>query len=81
MLLLHLLGGDNSLLVNFALGHLATGLVLLLLLLLGLALLLGALARAGVNAGLVAVALPNSSTHGGAGIGDACPNAGLLSLQ
>ena len=69
------------------LGHLASRFVLLLLLLLLLlmililALLLGALARGGVNAGLVAVALPHTSAYGGAGVGDACPDAGLLPFQ
>lgn len=83
LLLLHLLGGDDCLLINFTLGHLATrlALLLLLLLLLVLALLLGALAGAGVNAGLVVVALPHPSAHGGARVGDACPDAGLLSFQ
>lgn len=79
LLLLHLLGGDYCLLINFTLGHLPTGFALQLLVILSL--LLGALARACVNAGLVAVALPRSSTYGGTGIGDACPDAGLLSLQ
>lgn len=79
LLLLHLLGGDYCLLINFTLGHLPTGFALQLLVILSL--LLGALARACVNAGLVAVALPRSSTYGGTGIGNACPDAGLLSLQ
>lgn len=83
LLLLHLLGGDHCLLVNFTLGHLGSGLALLLLLLLVLilALLLGAPAGAGVHAGLVVVALPGACAHGGAGIGDSCPNAGLLAFK
>lgn len=78
VLLLHLLGGgDHRLLVNFTLGHLAARLALLVLVLV----LLGALAGAGVNTGLVVVSLPSTCAHGGAGIGDACPDAGLLTLQ
>lgn len=61
LLPLHLLGGDHRLLVDFALGHFAGRLALLLLILL-FALFLGALAgAAGVNAALVAVALPSTS--------------------
>ena len=76
LLLLHLLGGDNCLLIRFT-GHLATRLALLLLIFLSL--LLGGLA--GVNAGLVAVALPSPGTYGRARIGDARSNAGFLSFQ
>lgn len=78
LLLLHLLGGDHRLLINFTLGHLASGLVLLVLV---LALPLGALAGAGVSTGLVVVALPRTCAHGWAGIGDPCPDAGLLPFQ
>lgn len=80
LLLLHLLGGDHRLLVNFTLGHLGPGLALLLLVLV-LALLLGAPAGAGVHAGLVVVALPGTCAHGGARIGDPCPDAGLLAFE
>lgn len=81
MLLLHLLGGDHRLFVHFTMGHLASGLALLLqVLVLGLP-LAGALAGAGVNAGLVVVALPDASAHGGAGVGDPGPDAGLLPFQ
>lgn len=55
LLLLHLLSGDHRLLVHFPLGHLASGLALLLLVPVYV-LLLRALAGARVNAGLVAVA-------------------------
>lgn len=75
--LLHLLGGDHCLLINLTLGHLASRLALLLLL---LVLALGALARAGVNTGLVVVALPDTCAHG-ARVGDPCPDAGFLSLK
>ncbi len=74
MLLLHLLGGDHRLLINFTLGHLGSRLALLVLF---LALPLGALAGAGVSTGLVVVALPRTC----AGIGDPCPDAGLLTFQ
>lgn len=80
LLLLQLLGGDHCFLVNFTLGHFGSRLDWLLLLLI-LALLLGAPTGAGVNAGLVAVALASSGTHRGAGIGDARPDASLLTFQ
>lgn len=80
LLLLHLLGGDHCLLVNFTLGHFGSGLDRLLLLLI-LALLLGAPAGAGVNTGLVVVALPGTCTHGRARVGDPCADAGLLTFQ
>ena len=78
MLLLHLLGGDHRLLVNFTLGDLASSLVLLLVFI--LAFLLGALGGAAVHAGLIAVALPTTA-HGDARIGDPCAYAGLLTFQ
>lgn len=62
-LLLRLLGGDHCLLINLTLGGLASRRDLLLVLI-----LLGALARAGVNAGLVVVALPTANAHSGAGV-------------
>lgn len=84
MLLLHLLSGDHCLLIDFTLGHLASRFawrLLLLLLLLLVLILLGALAGAGVNARLVVVALPKTGAEGGAGVADACPNAGLLPFE
>lgn len=78
LLLIHLLSGDHRLLVNFALGHFGSGLGLLLVV---LALLLWTPAGAGVNAGLVAVALAASWAHAGARIGDPRPDAGLLTFQ
>lgn len=78
LLLLHLLGGDHRLFVNFTLRHFSSRLRLLLVV---LALLLGAPTGAGVNAGLVAVALADGWAHAGARIGDPCPDAGLLTFQ
>lgn len=60
LLLFHLLGGDYGLFINFTLGHFACRLALLWLILL-FAFFLRPIAGAGVNAGLVAVALPNTS--------------------
>lgn len=71
LLLLHLLSGDHCLLVHFDSGF------ALLLLVLFLDLLLRALGRGAVDAGLVAVALPTI----GAGTADACPDTGLLPFQ
>lgn len=79
LLLLHLLGCHDSLLINLTLGHFPSGFALRLLLL--LALLLGGLSRTAVDSGLVAVALPDTPTYGGARIADACSNAGLLPFQ
>lgn len=80
LLLLHLLGGDHRLLVDFTLGHFAGGFHLLVFV---LALLLAATpARAGVDAGLVAVALAATTrAHGRTWVGDPGSDAGLLTFE
>jgi len=80
LLLLHLVGGgDHRLLVDFTLGRLASGLARLLVLV--LAFPLGALAGAGVHTALVVVAQANTCAHGGAGVAEPRPDAGLLPFQ